>query len=952
MPLPPIPLQSYRDWATKKWTDATQAVIDATPLDNWALDAGTLIQDTFTQARQTLAPPAAQEPPPPPPPPPEPEPVMAPPLEVQGPPSPNFGQRAQMTAQRALGGLTQGVGDWASSAQEQIAGLGSGFGSGLTGTPDRLTAPPPQDEAQAFLQQSTLAPGVDVAQPTGVDAGAPLGPPPGLPGGRDVLGGLAGAARYLPGNIGPAAVQDVLSGTPSRLRDDLLGRSEAFEATPAGRWTAEREAEGAAADTAEDDVWLRGYDQARTNRGEAPLTPDEREALRRRLRWLRETGQNLAGGGPGGAAADELLTQGPRLASAGRRAGQAAEVLSSAPLASPTSLLANATSGLVRTLERVAYRVGEGRPLEAVQDVGAMARELGNPELWRRAARSFETGPTPRNPGVTGVQAEGSLSNAPGAVAKTLTAGVRANAATDELVRSINEAGARAAGARRGLTGEALEAFVREAGDFATVTGPNSPVASALNKAKGWIDDPEATAAQKASGWVASAFAPYVGMPERLLVSTLSSTTAPVRAPAAAIVRALRGQPVDARAVAGQVAVGGLLDLWLLQAAAHGGIYGPPPSDRAERLRRERDGAVWDSVVVGEGPGARAVPLRYFGTVGQQASLIADVYREQDEAALKGKPVPARALAGVNQLLEWTLDESYLSDASRFFSEVAAGRGVEAATRTGAGVLGRATGPLQGPVNAADPFERETSGLLGGLSRAVPGGRYALPVRIEPATGEPVRRRGTGLGRYLGVTPGTERSDLADELAERGVGVREFRDGKYTGVQQTPQQVEALRRTYGSEVGREVRAVIASREYQDAGPLDKKTLLQQGLNRAYAEADARLGDTVKRSPKAQAEFEYRAVPQYDGVKGTAEEVRRQNAKIADAKRQVAAARAKYPGNPDKGERELIQRSRETVRLAERARLPAAELRAKRTAIYTKHGLDDQGREEPDEDQAP
>ena len=950
MPLPPIPVDRFRQWATDQWTAATQALVDAIPVDNWALDAQQELTDAFTQAQQWLTPP---------PPPPAPEPLDLG-LEVMGPPSPDLGQRARMETHTALGG----VGDWASQAQAQIGGLasdlGSGlrggfdaFGAGLTGTPDRLTPPAPQDDTQAFLQRSTLAPGVDTTTPSGVTGAALVAPPPGVQGlgdllgaARDTAGALADPGMWLRAGLGVSpmgpAVEAALGSTPYEFQQGLTDRlgpvgrqgpgatkaelEARLGASPLGQWYDQREAEERTQQRIEDEQMARMAFGALPGQGGRPadVDPDEWERKVARARWLRETGQNIAGAGG-------LKTP---------SAAQLNEVLASAPLASPTSLAANATSGLVRTLERLAYKVGEGRPLEALSDVTAMARELGNGELWRRMARSFESGPTPRNPGVTGVQVEGALSNAPGLRAKALTAGVRANAATDELVRSLNEAGARAAGARRGLTGEALEAFVREAGDFATVTGPNSPIASALNKAKGWVGDPEATALQKTLGWFASGVAPYVGMPERLLVSTLSSTTAPVTAPLNALWRAARGKPVDPRALASRMAVGGLLDLWLAHLAAEGGVYGPPPQDRAERERMEREGAVWDSLVVGD----KAVPLRYFGTIGSQASLVADVYRAQQRAVEQGKPFGG-AKQATDEFLRWTLNDSYLSDATRFFSDVAAGRGTDALARLAGSVPGRVTSIVSGPVNASDPYERDTRGIAGSLARAVPGGRYALPAEIDPATGERMRRRGSGLSRYLGVTPGTEESPESAELATRGVGVRAFADGKYAGVAQTPDALERVKRAYGSEVGKETRATLASREYQEARPLEKHRLLQQALARAYAEADVRLGDTVTRAPRAQAAFEYRAVPQYEGVKGTPEEVRRQNARIADAKRQVTAARAKYPGDPDKGERELIQRSRETVRLAERARVPSEELRRARTAIYAKYGLNPQGQDE-------
>ena len=663
------------------------------------------------------------------------------------------------------------------------------------------------------------------------------------------------------------------------------------------------------------------------------LTGEERERELASLRFARQAGESAAGG---------MRLRRPT-------AAQVTDVLSSAPLTSPTSQGANFLAGGARTLERIALELGELRPIDALLDAGTTGKTLLSPSTWKKARQAFGSGPTPRNPGAAGSSGADSLANAPGLAPAILTSGTRANAALDEVIRTANEAGARRVGARRGLTGKALDDFVAKAGDYATITGKNSPLAHALTHAKGWMSDPAATPTQKTVGHVANALSGYVNMPERVMAATLRGVLSPVEGGFKLTKGALTRDSDLAREGFSRLLYGGILD-WKLAQMAGGDIeglrvYGPPPRDQQLREVMEREGARWDSFVLGDPKRPTAViPTRDAGIWGEQASLIGGLYTAAVQADREGRTGPLKVLDISNQLAKQTLSDSYLSDYAEFANKIDDLKGVQAAATTLAAYPSRAVALAAGPVNASDPYVRETNAYEGfgpALSRLVPGGRYLLPAKTDPTTGEPLRRRGTGWSRYWGAESGTQVTEQAQELSRLGLNPHDFRSGEYAGEKQAPAALARVKQTVGSEAGKAVREAMATPAYKEADDAGKKAQLQQALRDADFEAALRLGDTVKRSPRQQADWEYSAVPRYQGIKkdAPAEEVRRYNRDVAAAKRARTEARKKYPNAPDKGQAEWARANPEQNRLAQRGEADAATLKRRREEIDQKYGVE-------------
>jgi hypothetical protein len=213
----------------------------------------------------------------------------------------------------------------------------------------------------------------------------------------------------------------------------------------------------------------------------------------------------------------------------------------------------------------------------------------------------------------------------------------------------------------------------------------------------------------------------------------------------------------------------------------------------------------------------------------------------------------------------------------------------------------------------------------------------ALPERIDPTTGEAQRRSGNVVTRYLGER-GAEETPENAELARHGLSPRTIQDGKFAGEAQTVDAVRKLRQAYGAETGRAVREAQKTPAYQKASDPEKKKLLEKALRDADFEAELRVGDSVKRSAKAQAAWEASAIQKYQGApKGAdANTIRRYNRSISQAKAARTEARKADPKNTDKAEAAWARANPEEAKLARRGAVPAATIRKQRAAIYAKH----------------
>jgi hypothetical protein len=606
--------------------------------------------------------------------------------------------------------------------------------------------------------------------------------------------------------------------------------------------------------------------------------------------------------------------------------GAATQIAQATPLLSPSSLTWNALGGVARTAQRfLTDSVGNlDKPASSIADLAGMGSAL--PKAWAEARREF-LNLSPQGATAQGVSA-GGLSDSKKLWAQLLTGGTRANAATDRFFRTLNEEGAGTRALSRGRSSaEAMEAATR-AGDFSSFLGKNSPIADALVGAGRWANDRSLPMPRRLFGAAVAGFAPYVRTPERILYSTIKLGTDPLTQPVAFLRALKRGDETAMRDAGGRFVVASSLAAWFANEYFSGALRGDPPSNPTERRKAEADGAQWNTW--------RGVPLGRIGPVGGAASGVATALAAGERAVLRGEHPADLGRDVVNAMGKWVLSNSYLDDLQQFSEDVASGRLAQAAEKQAVNTGTRALSPLTSAIGAFDPSERTREGTGEELLYKLPGGRFALPERLDPTTGEPVRRKGNAFTRYAGFAQGRETSPEGEELARFGVNAPEYRAGEaYQGAPLTGAQARIVQRASGSEINRATREALASPEYKAADEAGKEKLLRAALARARERADIVAGEQVSRGTKQQAQREYDAIPRYRGVSGTPDEIRTKNDEIARAKSALSAARSKGR----QAEADWIKAHPDLYTLARRDGVDADRLKYQREKIEQKYGVE-------------
>jgi len=634
-----------------------------------------------------------------------------------------------------------------------------------------------------------------------------------------------------------------------------------------------------------------GYATAEGEDGQAPTTEQ-------RLARAAELGLLGAGLGPAGRGLRAGLTnRSPEvlgITSRQRRAqnagpapltklGTLVDLSQGFPLISIKSLATNALGGALRTTQRFGQdTLGDPlRPDRMLRDIYGMAAAM--PDALKAFMGEMK-GVSAKGAAGLGLS-RGGLADRPGWGPWVATAGTRANAGTDRFWATINEGGARARGLAEGQTAGEADAAATRAGDFASYVGPNSPIATFLADQGRVARDPTASNKARLFGATMAGMAPYVKTPERIFLATAKlGTDWATQAPA--FVKALkRGDHAARREAQGRMLLSSLVMTLAAREYLDGKLRGEPPANPTERRKQEAQGAQWNTW--------RGIPLRQLGNYGQAAAAVATGMAAGERAQLRGEDPSDVLRDTANAVAKWALSESYLDDLVDFGTDVSEGRTSQAIEKQAASIVGRTATAFTSPLAAADPSERTREGFGQELLYNIPGGRFALPERIDPATGQPMRKKGTGIQRYFMGTQGREESPEGQELNRYGVSAPTFKAGsEFAGERQTGDQARAIQRASGSEVNREVRETIQSAEYRRATDDEKAKLLRAAVARGRAAADVVVGQNVARSPEAKAKAEWQAVPKYRGMDGTPEEIRRLNARIARAKANLAAAKRK------------------------------------------------------------
>jgi hypothetical protein len=641
----------------------------------------------------------------------------------------------------------------------------------------------------------------------------------------------------------------------------------------------------------------------------------------------------------GGAAVDAA----DEVAGAARsKWGVAADIATSAPLLRPSSLLGNASAGGFRTLQRWLQESGgaavvDHALIESVADLAGMVRAV--PRAVREFAPSFRRGGTPTTQQGLGATGQ-SLVTQPGRGAQVATAGTRLNVSTDEFWRAVNRGGAEARAAARGLTHpDDVAKLAGDAADFASFAGKSSRLADYLGGFRRVLENPDASPMAKAGAAFMTSLTPYVKTPERVLMATGQLLADPVLLPLSRFAkndlvrRAMEGNTEAKREVAGRLLVSGLTYAAGITAYVGGQLYGDAPQDPTRRRRMEAAGAQWNTVA--------GVPTKLLGNFGQAMSGLGTALLDAQIAAEKGADPSDIARTFVGSAGKWAMDESFLRGLSDLAVANEQGRlgtfleesAVDAVTRPLSGVSGF--------VDPFDPYERERRGTRDALVGALPGGRFALPTKVDPATGAPLRREGSGVERLLLGSRGVAESPEARELARLGVTAREFKpqDKPYGNVQ-TPEARRALQETFGRTTRDYIRDTMARPDYKGATEEEQAATLRRQVGLAQQLADIEVGDRVARDPQARFELEWLRTPHYRGVEGTPDRIARQNLEIREAKQLLSEYQQRYGETP--GRYRFYDEHPDLIDFARRPEVPERALAEEKEAVRRRTGAPDAG----------
>jgi len=193
---------------------------------------------------------------------------------------------------------------------------------------------------------------------------------------------------------------------------------------------------------------------------------------------------------------------------------------------------------------------------------------------------------------------------------------------------------------------------------------------------------------------------------------------------------------------------------------------------------------------------------------------------------------------------------------------------------------------------------------------------------------------------------------LRDDQGKRlypGVQPRQFDEPEvtYAGKVQTPEQKRVLQQAFGQETDRYLAKLLADPRYREATDAQKASMVADALSEVAVRADVRAGGRIARDAKAQANYAYLAIPQFEGISPTADAdtIRRYNLDVRDAKQQLERWRKRYPDAPGRGEAEFAQTYPSMILLARKPARAAADLRVRRREIEQRTGV------EPDADLA-
>lgn len=609
--------------------------------------------------------------------------------------------------------------------------------------------------------------------------------------------------------------------------------------------------------------------------------------------------------------------------------------------------LANFTSNAGEAAARPILEAHAGYGRAAANDVRAMVGAI--PEAWAAAGKTFLTGVS-RD---VASKAELTAARPQALMGSKLGRAVRAPldllSAADEFWKVINYSGALNAEAtkvaqRTGQTvGDVLadpQQLVRlheratQAARVATFTeDPGAFVNSLLRVRAG--EGPGALLTQF--------MLPFVRTPANIFKRAAGMVVAPVRE---GLIRApqafARGDTEAGRMALGRAAVASEALAGIAALTANGLITGAGPQDATRRRELEATGWQPNSARIGD----TYVSLANLGPIGQEAIWIANAY----EAATQGKPdatLEDRINDATRRLGQVLVDTSYLSGLGDFFQSVQTGSLTGSLTNLAGSVAGSLVpygSALATAERVGDPVTRSRETVPDQVAGRIPGLSGLVPPERDIYGQERRSFEGTLEGIVLPWRSSRAQNDpVAREVARlvqtgRGVPVPSVSQREeYEGEKQTREQRSAINAELGQNAKRYIESVINQPGYQRLTDDQKAASLKRAVDAARALADLRIGERAARDPKSRADLEWARTPQFEGVKGNADEVAIQNLEIREAKALLQEYKQRY--GEDQGELRLLREDRRTFLLSQREGIDRELLSLRRRRIDQRLGVE-------------
>lgn len=609
-----------------------------------------------------------------------------------------------------------------------------------------------------------------------------------------------------------------------------------------------------------------------------------------------------------------------------------------------------------QTVARPLFTAAGGHPSDAARDVMTMAHTMS--DAFAAYGRTFTTGQR------TGQHYQATV----GSLKNPLSYPLRNLGATDEFFRTLNGAGAAAAEASRRLRENPSLSFddvlqrypqqIMDAGSHGAARavleeGGGAMAALGRNMAQ-WREGllHSANPGEQALGLAMQWIVPMTRVPGVVLGEGVRGL--PVVNEAVGLTRAAnrmrQGEHYAAQQELGRTAMQSFANLAILAQVADGNITGDGPENAEEKARLmeavdANGNAVWrpNSVRL---PGGRWLDYSGLGPIALSMSSIANLVDTAKDWAQKPPEqrggIPELALDLGKRELKTIGNAWYLKGLADILGVVKDGNVEKLGTNFTS--IGDRLIPAESLLNeirrVADPITREPDNPLQREANRIPFLSSTVPPRYTATTGNPVQDPRDILSTIFRGTPGgaMQPNPVATEISrlnDAGLKVSAPKqNATYAGAKQNDEQLRLLQQTTGQAVSLYALNVMADPSYAKANDRQKADALNHAIAEAQQAADVDLGGRVARDPKNSALLAWSQTPHYSGVKGTPDEVAKQNFLIAEAKSKLAAYKTQYG---DQGEGRLRREDPSAAKLAQRDRIDSDRLAKAKKAIDAAFG---------------